>query len=192
MFSQHPKKEVFTIPNLLSLLRLAMIPVCVLLYRGADSSRDYLLAGGILACSCATDLLDGFIARRFHMISGLGKVLDPLADKATQFALTVCLCSRYPVLVSVLVLLIVKESFQIIAGLIHLRRGAMLPGALLAGKVSTAVLFISLILLVALPEVSEVTVRHITLINMLFLTLSFWGYLHAYFGNSGILKRTEP
>ena len=78
------KKEVFTIPNLLSLFRLALIPVYAHIYLGATERRQFLIAGLILAISCLTDLIDGKIARKFNMISDFGKALDPVADKLTQ------------------------------------------------------------------------------------------------------------
>ena len=67
------KKEVLTIPNLLSLFRLALIPVYVVIYLNAHDPHEYYLAGGILALSCMTDLIDGKIARHFNMITNLGK-----------------------------------------------------------------------------------------------------------------------
>ena len=85
MFSEKWKEELFTIPNLLSLLRIALIPVYISLYLKATKEADYLLAGSVLALSCMTDVADGIIARRFHWITNVGKVLDPLADKLTQF-----------------------------------------------------------------------------------------------------------
>ena len=85
------KRELFTIPNLLTLARIGLIPVYVPLYlQGA-----HLSAGILLALSCLTDLADGWVARRFHMVSTFGKILDPLADKATQLALMLCLSIRY-------------------------------------------------------------------------------------------------
>ena len=92
------KKEILTVPNLLSIIRLLMIPVYMVIYLNADSSTDYYIAGAILAISCLTDLIDGKIARHFNLITNLGKLLDPVADKATQFTLIVCLASRYHVL----------------------------------------------------------------------------------------------
>ena len=62
------KKELFTIPNLLSLFRLALIPVYVIIYLNASDYRDYFIAAAILAVSCLTDLIDGKIARHFNMI----------------------------------------------------------------------------------------------------------------------------
>ena len=96
------KKEVFTIPNLLSLFRLALIPVYIYIYLGATETYQYITAGTIMAVSCLTDLIDGKVARRFNMVSTLGKILDPLADKITQFTLTVCLSLKHPQLFPVL------------------------------------------------------------------------------------------
>lgn len=81
MFVKNWKKEIFTIPNLLSLFRLLLIPVYVTIYLNATTMEHYFLSAAILAVSCLTDMIDGKIARKFHMISNLGKILDPVADK---------------------------------------------------------------------------------------------------------------
>lgn len=182
MMIQNWKKEIFTIPNLLSLFRLVLIPVYVVIYLNAAQPEHYMIAAGILAVSCLTDLIDGKIARHFDMISTVGKILDPIADKATQFTLTLCLSLRYPVLRPVLVLFVVKECFQLIAGLVNLRRKKMLPGALLAGKICTTVLFVSLILLVLMPSLPQSAVTAIAIIDAVFLAFSFVNYILAYFG----------
>ena len=175
------KKEILTIPNLLSLFRLILIPVYVAIYLNATNISDYYLAAGILAVSCLTDLFDGKIARHFNMISNLGKILDPVADKATQFTLIICLASSYPELWKLVVLFVVKESFQLIAGGINLRKGKMLKGALISGKVCTTVLFVSLILMVMFPNLSSTAVRIITAIDLVFMSISFCEYLFTYF-----------
>ena len=176
------KKEIFTVPNLLSLFRLVLIPIYVIIYLQASRSSDYYLSAGILAVSCITDLIDGKIARHFNMISTVGKILDPLADKATQFTLIICLALRYPILTYLIALFVVKESFQLIAGGCALKHGQMLDGALLAGKICTTVLFISLILLVMLPTLSYRVVVFITLLDGIFMLISFIHYILAYFG----------
>ena len=91
MIIKNWKKEIFTIPNLLSLLRLLLIPVYVNIYLKASEQKDYLLAGFVLAVSCLTDMFDGKLARKLNMVSNFGKLLDPMADKLTQLAITVCL-----------------------------------------------------------------------------------------------------
>lgn len=175
------KKEIWTIPNLLSLFRLVLIPVYIAIYVKADEASDYFVAATILAVSCLTDLIDGKIARHFNMISTLGKILDPLADKLTQFSLILCLALEYPALWYLVGLFIVKESFQLIAGGINLKRGRMLKGALMSGKICTTVLFISLIIMVMLPGLSATAVNTITIIDLVFMLVAFANYLFTYF-----------
>ncbi len=175
------KKELLTIPNILSLFRLILIPIYVFIYLNATESMDYFIAAAILAISCLTDLIDGKIARRFNMISTLGKVLDPLADKATQLTLIVCLAVKHTFLRYLVALFVIKESFQAIAGVINFIRGRMLKGALLTGKICTTVLFVSLILLVMMPALSEGIIRTIVIIDIIFMSISFLDYLITYF-----------
>lgn len=184
MFKLNWRKEVLTIPNFLSLFRLILIPVYVYLYLTAQTTTQYIIAGLVLALSCLTDMIDGRIARKFHMISKVGMLLDPVADKATQLALLVCLSMNYPVLYPVLGLLVIKESFQLVAMIIAFLNRKMLPGALFVGKVCTTVLFVSLIALVLFPEAPEAIVDSIALIDACFLGASFVGYILAYYGKN--------
>ena len=192
MYHINWKKDILTIPNLLSLFRLLLIPVYIVIYLNARETYEYLLSGAILAVSCLTDLIDGKIARRFHMISNFGKLLDPFADKLTQFALTVCLSTKYPVLLPVLILFVVKESFQLIAMAVNLKRGKALEGALLSGKICTTVLFLSLITLVLLPFLSARIVSVIAIIDTCFLTNAFLSYILAYFGKHKKIQDFDP
>lgn len=191
MFIKDWKKEVFTIPNLLSFFRLVLIPVYVHVYLNAAEDSQYLMAGGIMALSCITDLIDGKIARRFHMISNVGKMLDPLADKFTQLALILCLSARYSILYPVLALFLVKEFFQLFVCIHHLRNGKALPGALMAGKVCTTVLFVSLIAMVLMPRMNEMLVDIIVGVDAFFLLFSFISYIRAYYGRDKKLEDFE-
>lgn len=182
MCSWNWKKEILTVPNLLSLFRLALIPLYVKAYLQARTGREYAIAAGILAASCLTDLLDGIIARRFHMISHVGKILDPLADKLTQLALFLCLSSQYPLLYPVLALFLAKELFQLFAMIFCFRQRKGLPGALPAGKVCTAVLFLSLIALVLFPQINGFGADLLVLTDGLVLIVSFSSYVQAYYG----------
>lgn len=184
MFIHNWKREVFTIPNILSMFRIALIPAYIVIYLNASQPEEYFLAGVILAVSCLTDMIDGKIARKFNMISTVGKILDPIADKLTQFTLTLCLSVKYPVLRYVLLLFVVKESFQGIVGLVHLFNRKMLPGALPAGKVCTTVLFISLTVLVFFPEMEQPFVDLIAITDTVFLAYAFIHYIFAYFGKN--------
>lgn len=192
MFIKDWKKEVFTIPNFLSLFRLLLIPVYIIIYLNAEEITDYYIAGGILAVSCLTDLVDGQIARRFNMISTVGKVLDPLADKLTQLALILCLATKYKYLWFVVGLFFVKELFQLIAGGCRLlRKGMMLKGALISGKISTTVLFISLIILVLFPGISETAANIIILVDGIFLSIAFAEYLITYIARASKFQAVD-
>ena len=176
------KKDILNIPNLLSLFRLALIPVYVHIYLNADQPREYWLAGGILAVSCLTDMVDGKIARKFNMITPLGKLLDPIADKFTQLVLTICLSLRYPVMRPVLILFLSKEFFQFFAALFNYRRGKALDGALMAGKICTTVLFTSFTVMVLIPNLNPRIVDLIGLLDCLCLLVAFIQYIFAFCG----------
>lgn len=107
--------KIITIPNLLSLFRLLLVPVLIWSY---CVKKDYTGTGWILLLSGVTDIADGFIARRFHMISNLGKILDPIADKLTQVTMLFCLFTRFPHMMLLLILMIVKELYMAISGYI--------------------------------------------------------------------------
>lgn len=188
MYIRNWKKECFTIPNLLSLLRLALLPVYVSIYRNAASAKQFLVAGILMILSCLTDMADGKIARKYNMISNVGKILDPIADKATQFTLIVCFCAKYPIMQPVLLLFLVKEFFQLIACILSLRQGKVLPGALMAGKICTTVLFVSLIFLVLFSNVPPQLVSVIAIIDAGFLVFSFISYVFAYYGKNKKLE----
>ena len=136
---ESPKnKQILTIPNLLSMFRILLIPLIVWLYCGR---QDYALAAWVLLLSGATDIADGFIARRFHMVSDLGKVLDPIADKLTQTAALICLLTRFPAIWWLLGVLVMKETVMAVMGLLVIRRTGAVYSAAWHGKLATCVLY---------------------------------------------------
>ena len=132
------KNKIITIPNLLSLFRLLLIPLLIWLYlfRG-----DNTWAIAVLALSALTDIVDGFIARRFNMISDLGKILDPIADKLTQAAVLLMIALRFVPVRFLLGFLVVKELTLGIVGLLVVRRTGVVTGAHWHGKLCTVVIF---------------------------------------------------
>ena len=188
MFINDWKQEVLTIPNGLSFFRLLLIPVYTTIYLNAQNDSDYRLAAIILAASCMTDMIDGMIARQFNMVSNVGKILDPLADKLTQLSLTICLSIRYPVLRGVLVLLVVKELVQVIVAYHLFRQGKVLSGPLLAGKICTTVLFSSFIIFMLIPTLPMKIVTAITTLDCFVLAVAFIHYISAFLGKQHQLQ----
>lgn len=148
------KEEIWSIPNCMGYFRILLIPFFCIVYLKADSVQDYYFAAGIVLVSTITDLFDGKVARKFHMVTELGKFVDPFADKLTHGAVALCLCTRYKRMVWLVALMAIKESFMAVMGLINLRRGKKLDGAKWYGKVCTATLFVVLGVLVLIPKIS--------------------------------------
>lgn len=137
------KGNILTVPNLLSALRILLIPIFMWTYlRREDITATVVL----LAASGLTDMLDGFVARRFHMVSEFGKALDPLADKLTQLAMLCCLVLRFPRLLWLIIVLCVKESFVAATQLLVLHRTDMVLGAEWHGKLTTLLLYAVMLL----------------------------------------------
>lgn len=137
------QSKILTIPNLLSFFRLCLIPVFMWMY---CVEKNYLWTGIILILSGLTDTVDGIIARKFNMISDLGKVLDPIADKLTQAAMLFCLLTRFPLMIAPLALMVVKEFFMGVTGLLVIQKTGKVFGADWHGKVNTWLLYAMMIL----------------------------------------------
>jgi len=148
----YKRKEVFSIPNILGYFRILLIPCFMYTFLTADSIEDYYVSAFIVGVSSLSDMFDGLIARKFNMITELGKLIDPVADKLTQGALIVCFLMKYNYIRYLLAIYIIKESFMAIMGLIMLRHnGRKLNGAKWYGKVSTALVYIVMFILFLRP-----------------------------------------
>lgn len=173
-------KEIFTIPNLLSFFRIILIPIFVSLYILASEPRDYFLVTLIILLSSLTDFFDGLIARKFNQISEFGKALDPIADKLTQIAIAACLLVRFQYMIYLFILLLIKELFMAINGIVLLKKGKKLDGAMWFGKLSTAIFYITTIILTAFPSIDEQLANLFIFIAGCCLFLSFILYIPEY------------
>lgn len=161
------KAQLLTIPNLLSLLRLTMIPAFVSLYIRGESGACALL----LVLSGATDLLDGWIARRFNAVSDVGKVLDPAADKLTLAAALGMLISTHKVLLIPMILLVVKELAMGLSGAVAVVRTNSVPSARWHGKATTALMYMTMFVHIIwqdIPSVASNTMAVACTLMMLF------------------------
>lgn len=174
------KKDIFTVPNLMGYFRLLLIPVFLYIYCTAEDNKDYYLAAVVVGISGITDFLDGFVARKFNQITELGKVLDPLADKLTQGALILALTTRYPLMVALVILFVIKEGFMLVMDLICLSKGKKLDGAMWFGKVCTAILYLVMFLLILFPQLPVVVVNILILICGAAMLMAFILYIPVF------------
>jgi cardiolipin synthase len=126
--------RVLTVPNVLSMLRLALIPVFVWV---ALDLEDDVLAFAILAASAVTDWLDGLIARRFSMISRVGQLLDPIADRLFVLSTMVVLALREIVPWWLVALLLLRDVVMFFVQLRLHRRGVEPLPVHYVGKAAT-------------------------------------------------------
>lgn len=126
------------IPNIISILRIALIPFFV----WQMLREHYFMAAGILVVSGVSDFLDGFLARRNNWISGLGKVLDPTADKMTQGTVYVMLWVKFPRYWFFFALLLFKELVMLTLGAWLLKKRVHIEGARWFGKVVTIMFYL--------------------------------------------------
>ncbi len=171
------KEQLLTIPNLLSVIRLLLIPLIVWLYIGV---QRYWAAVAVIAVSGITDIADGFIARKFNMVSDFGKILDPVADKFTQGIVLICLASRYKWMIALIVLFIIKEVCQGVMGYITIRKNNSVNSAKWYGKANTVFLFIVMVVLILFPHIPIQIANTLILCSACFTVITLVLYVRFY------------
>jgi cardiolipin synthase len=163
----------------------------VVQYIKAEEPGEYMRAAAIVLASGLTDFLDGFIARTFHMITELGKLIDPMADKLTQAALIFVLIVKIKYMFLLMILFVIMQLFMLVAGLAMLKKGKRLDGSKWFGKVSTTVFYAVMLVLVAVPTLKQAIVNVLLLICGTFLALSFALYAREYIRMYHEVKQEE-
>ena len=166
----------WNVPNALSLVRIALIPVFMVLFMTHHDEWAFVA----LALSGLTDALDGIIARRFNQITDCGKLLDPVSDKLTQVAVVVALTTRYTELLPLAVLCFVKELCQAVGGILLLRRRCTVRGSKWFGKLSTVVFYACMLAMVLFPDMNSTVAWILIALAGTCMLLAFFGYLQMY------------
>ncbi len=139
-----------TIPNWMCFARIALIPVFTVLF----IKGQYLWGVVAMIVAALTDVFDGKIARKFNMVSNLGKILDPIADKLSQMAIVIILIIKFwnndGIVKYIFFLFIFKEFVMIIGGAVLLSKGMRPTAAEVWGKVATVVFYVFMITIIAL------------------------------------------
>ena len=170
------RAEAFSIPNILSYFRLMLIPLFIVLYVQEDFTEALIT----LAASGLSDILDGRIARKYDMVTDLGKVLDPVADKLTQCAMMLCVAMRYPAMWWLLGLHVVKELIMLVMGWYVLKRTDTVNSAIWAGKLCTGVIYAVMMLHVIDPYLPQTVSVGCTVVCAALIVLSLIVYTARY------------
>ena len=174
-------KENITIPNAITLLRIFLIPVFVYFY----VTRQFALALIFLGTSGLSDVADGFIARKFNMISPAGKIFDPIADKMTSAAVALCLGFNHPILYVLAGIFTFKEILSLIGTIILFRKKKRPSSARWWGKMATAILYCDMLLAILsdlYPNIiKEPVIITVTIIAIICTVFAFSNYLKLFF-----------
>ena len=189
------KENILTIPNLLSLIQILLIPFIIWLY---CAQKAYLCIIIVIALSGFTDIIDGKISRKFNMVSDVGKVLDPVADKLTQATLVICLIARYPWMWALLALFAVKECLMLLWGYLTLKSTGTINGARWYGKLSTVVLYLVMTVLFFWQEIPDglawfliVSCAGIMLMSLVLYGRFYHGILKMHFLDTEVKQKDE-
>lgn len=171
------KEQILTIPNLLSTIRILLIPVIVWLY---NVQQLYEWTIFVILVSGATDMIDGYIARHFNKISDFGKILDPVADKLTQLAIIICLLSRYKLLYALIIIFVVKELLMLLLGFIVFKKDDSVNSARWFGKANTVILYMTMMILIMFPGIPLVAANILIVVSAVMIIGSFILYIRFY------------
>ncbi len=128
------------VPNILTVIRFFLIPFIII----SLVKDDYILAFSILTLSGLTDVLDGYIARKFNFITNFGKLIDPLADKATQISILTTLALKNIIPLWIILIIFIKE-LVLIAGASFLYGKELVVSSKWFGKLATVLFYIAII-----------------------------------------------
>ena len=173
------KEQILTIPNMMTFFRILLLPVIIWSYLRLENKTLSIV---LLALSALTDVLDGIVARKFNMVSDFGKALDPIADKLTQVALLICLINTHPLILPLLILCVLRETFMFVMGLINVRKVGQFKSARWYGKLSTVLLYGTALALIVFDRIMPVLVKTgLILLCMAGVLLAVTGY-SVYYG----------
>ena len=140
------------IPNILTIIRMILVPIFPIVFF-SSSVNAHLIATIIYVVAGLTDFLDGFIARKYNLISKVGTVLDPLADKLMLLMVLFCLYLDNTLPVWIFIFILVKESFMILSGVyMYFKKESLVIPSNYYGKTATMLFFIALPIMILVPE----------------------------------------
>lgn len=158
-----------------------MVGIFIAVFLGTEKNGFSWWPVAVLILSGLTDLLDGYIARRYNQITNLGKMLDPAADKLAQIAVCACLTVRYPQIIWLLVFYIVKELAIACGGIFQLRKIKAVPFARWYGKLATCELYVAMGLLLLIPNMQALYVNIIIIATLAIALFALLMYVHLFY-----------
>lgn len=180
------KKE--HIPNVITVIRIILIPIYVLSFFGVisvgEKSNYMVTAGTVFVIAGLSDALDGFLARRNHWVTDIGKLLDPFADKLLEVAVTVCLAFMFKgPFVILAAIIITKEILMIVGAYLIMKKSQFYVSAGWCGKVATVVWYVLILTVHFVPisnEGNSLFFDSLCIVLILVMLMAFFLYVLKY------------
>ncbi|MEE1087120.1 MAG: CDP-alcohol phosphatidyltransferase family protein [Schaedlerella sp.] len=165
-------RDLFNIPNMLTILRIVLLPFIAWTYL----HDKMMIAIFLLLISGISDILDGFIARKFNMTTAIGKVLDPISDKLTQWIILACLAIRFRYLLALFFLLFIKEMIMGLTGFYVVKKTGMVYSSRWHGKATTVLIYTTIMVHFLFPNIPTVFAEALMVasICMMFISMRFY------------------
>jgi cardiolipin synthase len=172
-------KEVFYIPNLLSILRFILIfPTAYLMSKGIDTYKTAIII--LFVVIWVTDLLDGYTARKFNKVSELGKIIDPIADKAAVITFSVIIFLVGGIYTWFFIIIVARDILILLFGLLLRAKYHLTLMSDYIGKITVTIIGIILLLSVINSELLNNQLRFVYYISVLFIIFSLLSYLKRF------------
>lgn len=164
-----------SIPNILTIFRIFLIPIFITLFF-AETDNNLTYAFIVFFIAGITDILDGYIARRFNMVSDIGKVLDPLADKMMLISVLICLASIKLIPIWLLIIVMLKELTMVYGGIyLYFSNTKIIIPSNKFGKLATIAFYLAITLI--LLGVESIFAHAILYFALLTTGIAFFQYL---------------
>ena len=172
------------LPNILTVLRLLMALAFVpVFFYELHNNADGMLSLTLYTVASVTDIVDGYLARKFSAISNFGKICDPLADKLLQFLVSMCIAFVDPLFIIVPIFLFVKEILMLV-GVVILYQEKVILGANIYGKIASFIYFLLFFILLGFRQNLSFPIKLVFITAFLIASsLAFVQYLKIYFQN---------
>ncbi len=169
------KDDIFNISNILSIFRIILVPLWVYSY---FKSPNHMMPVIILFISGISDFLDGYLARKYNLITDIGKLLDPVADKFTQLSVSLVLCIDFPIFIWAVILFVLKDGFLLISGFfMHKKKNRMMDGAKWYGKALTVLFYLVVGFLLVFRNININTINSIVTVFEVSIFIVFILYI---------------
>ena len=181
-------KFIKLLPNILTIIRFIFIPFIIM----AITFDNYIVALVLFILSSASDVLDGYIARKFDAISDIGKLLDPLADKLTQLSVLLTLFIKSIIPIWIVAIYFIKD-FVLVAGASFLYGKQLVVSSKWYGKLSTVLLFLAVVssLIIKIYDIPFNFATYIYWLAIIFGIFALLGYIEHFYKRGYLPKKED-